>query len=264
MGYFPDQRLKQPIHAFPTNPSKIHHYINLTNGIEAIPRLQDIIGTSNINICRLQSSYCEASRPDLLIPAIDASMLFWLAKGHTVLVYDFGSRNKKRGAPRAIWYGLEFLKYVLGQVWYDDRDRKCFVRGTNAQKDFNAIIQKYVDRATMKKIKYYKQYCPDPPPGRFENGVLEEHVKLYGVYASTVHDADQTYYQDIARDVYENETFTQAACSDAYIAALNTGIPFDERYGKDRMHPIEDVLGMRCFLGGISHDTFLKFYSNDV
>lgn len=255
-SYFPDQRLKQAIHAFPTNPSNIHHYINLTNGLEAVPRLQKVIGSSNINICRLQSSHCEASRPDLLIPAIDASMLFWLAKGHTVLVYDFGSRNKKRGAPRALWYGLEFLKYVLGYVWYDERDAKCFVRGTNAKNDFQSIIQKYVDRATMKKIKYYRQYCPTT------TSTSKEKIKLYGVYDSTIHDADEAFYQGIAHESFEEENKWNPAEHEMYINALSKNIPFDETYGKDRMHPVEECLGMRVFLGGISHDTFLKFYSS--
>ena len=33
------------------------------------------------------------------------------------LVYDLGSRNKKRGAPRAIWYGLEWVRFALHYLW---------------------------------------------------------------------------------------------------------------------------------------------------
>lgn len=238
-SYFPDQRLKQTIQALPVNPRKTHHYINLTNGLEAVPRLKKIIGSSNINICRLQSSHCEASRPDLLLPAIDASMLFWLAQGHTVLVYDFGSRNKKRGAPRALWYGLEFLKYVLGYVWYNDRYPRCIVRGYNVQKEFEAMVQNHVDRSTMKKLKYYRKY----------SSIGNKGISLYGVYSSTLHDADEEYYKHLAQTAFDDDdTSTYSA---EYIDVLSQGIPFDETYGYDRMHPIEEILGMRLFLGGV-------------
>lgn len=247
--YFPDARLKGPV-TLPTDPTRIHHYINLTNGLEAVPRLQKI--TSNINICRLQSSHCEASRPDLLLQSIDASMLFWLARGHTVLVYDFGSRNKKRGAPRALWYGLEFLKCVLGSVWYpNQRDgSSSFVRGYNAQRDFEALVSKYVDRPTMKKLKYYRQYIDES----------NSCIHLYGVYDSTENDANQEYYQQMAACCFSDTTNTvDEEMETQYVEAL--GVPFDHTYGKDRMHPLESVLGMRLFLGGISHDTFLQFYT---
>lgn len=257
--YFPDKRLKCPV-TLPTDPTRIHHYINLTNGLEAVPRLQKI--TSNINICRLQSSHCEASRPDLLLQSIDASMLFWLAQGHTVLVYDFGSRNKKRGAPRALWYGLEFLKCALGYIWYPNQrgtGTSSFVRGYNAQRDFEALISKYVDRPTMKKLKYYRQYIEED---RSAGG-----IHLYGVYDSTEHDADQGYYQQLAKDFFSNTVDSTTTTEHAdtikemqYVEAL--GIPFDHTYGKDRMHPLECALGMRLFLGGISHDTFLQFYND--
>jgi len=185
-------------------------------------------------------------------------MLFWLAQGHTVLVHDFGSRNKKRGAPRALWYGLEFLKCALGYVWYNDRETRCFVRGYNVRNDFEALIQKYVDRPTMKKLKYYRQYCVHDNDTR---------IKLYGVYDATDHDADQEYYQNIAHAWGSCEPGTENPLDHAeneYIQAVENEIPFDHTYGKDRMHPIEAALGMRLFLGGISHDTFLQFYSSST
>jgi hypothetical protein len=36
------------------------------------------------------------------------------------MVYDYGSRNKKRGVPRALWYGLEFVRFALNWVWFGE------------------------------------------------------------------------------------------------------------------------------------------------
>jgi hypothetical protein len=98
-GYFPDARLVRAVR-LPTSPNRVQHYLNLTNGLEAGPRLVEHIPPSQIGFLRWQSSQCEASRPDLLLRELPTSMLFHLVQGHCVLVYDFGSRNKKRGVVR--------------------------------------------------------------------------------------------------------------------------------------------------------------------
>jgi hypothetical protein len=40
--------------------------------------------------------------------------------GYNCMVYDYGSRNKKRGVPRALWYGLEFVRFALNWVWFGE------------------------------------------------------------------------------------------------------------------------------------------------
>ena len=45
-----------------------------------------------------------------------------LALGYSCVVYDFGSRDKKRGVPRALWYGTEFVRYALDWYWFDAKD----------------------------------------------------------------------------------------------------------------------------------------------
>ncbi len=34
-------------------------------------------------------------------------------------VWDLGSRNKLKGAPRAVWTGLEFVRWCLDSKWLD-------------------------------------------------------------------------------------------------------------------------------------------------
>lgn len=243
-GYFPDQRLHgATAHRLPTSVDKVHHFVNLTNGLEAVPTLKRI--GAQIHMCRLQSSHCESSRPDLLLSSVDASMLFWLAQGHTVLVYDYGSRNKKRGVPRAIWYGLEFLKYVLNKVWYNTRETHCYLRGVNTVNMFEDLL-KTVEKGTMKRIKYYRQYTGD-----------SKFVSLYGVYNSTTRDADASFYQEMALETMHVPI--EADKADSFARALALDEPFTAAHAGLGCHPIEDVLGMRLFLGGLSPEDFQNY-----
>ena len=48
----------------------------------------------------------------------------------------------QKGVPRAIWYGLEFLRYVTTSKWLKER-RPAFLRGYNTSKDFDRIIKDF-------------------------------------------------------------------------------------------------------------------------
>jgi len=76
------------------------HFLNLTNGIEALPGLTSLVSAVGIpfealRFCRIQSSHCEARDYYGVLESIDAEMLLLLALGYTVRVYDFGSRAKR-------------------------------------------------------------------------------------------------------------------------------------------------------------------------
>ena len=85
------------------------HFVNLSNGVEALPTLTGI----PFSFVRIQSSHCEANNFNGILGGLDATFLMYLAMGHDCYIYDFGSRNKKRKAPRAVWYGITFIKYAL-------------------------------------------------------------------------------------------------------------------------------------------------------
>ena len=85
------------------------HFINLSNGIELLPMLQGIPAS----FVRIQSSHCEANNFNGILGGLDSTFLMYLAMGHDCYIYDLGSRNKKRKAPRAVWYGITFIKYAL-------------------------------------------------------------------------------------------------------------------------------------------------------
>ena len=287
-SFFPDARLIRS-HTLPTIPSRVHHYVNLTNGLEAAPHLARHIPPASIHMCRFQSSHCEASRPDFLLRSVETSMLFQLARGHCVLVYDFGSRNKKRGAPRALWMGLEFIRYALDWVWYKKR-RAVWVRGNNVAGEYDRLL-KNLDSQTYKKIKYYRRYIPEGAGGERGEELGEElepsepsestqpiecsestdidtpsRVQLFGVYANTVHDADDAYYAELGRqfDQILTDPNARREFSSSFESALATGEPFDRRYVGARCHPLEQVLGMRLFLGGIDPTTYDRYMNENL
>jgi hypothetical protein len=85
------------------------HFVNLSNGVEALPLLKGL----PFSFVRIQSSHFEANNFNGILGGLDSTLLMYLAMGHDCYIYDFGSRNKKRKAPRAVWYGVPFIKYAL-------------------------------------------------------------------------------------------------------------------------------------------------------
>ena len=101
----------------------VHNYINLTNGVEAIPKLQ-----GDYRFIRIQSTVCEQKLWDRLIQDLDYDFLMNLALGHKCIVYDFGARKP---IPRAVYQGLEFIKYVLHRRWLN----KEYITNVNRSKN---------------------------------------------------------------------------------------------------------------------------------
>jgi len=119
---------------------RVWHMINLTNGLEL---LQELIESGHqaegLQFCRIQSSHCEARDFEAVLRELDHNMLLRLALGDAVIVHDCGSRGlvwpsqmelqvgKAPSAefdedltgtvPRAIWWGLEWVRFVLRDIW---------------------------------------------------------------------------------------------------------------------------------------------------
>ena len=258
--YFPDARLLRP-YTLPTCPTRVHHYINLTNGLEALSNLVDHVPPASVQFCRFQSSHCEASRPDFLLRNLETSMLFQLARGHCVLVYDYGSRNKKRGAPRALWMGVEFVRWALERVWYKVEGRPVWVRGNNVAGEYDRLL-KDLDSQTYKKLKYFRRYIERDIE---RDGVEEDsRVQLYGVYADTEHDCDDGFYLRMAREFDDAVGVDgRTGVSGAWRAALAGGEAFDGRDAGGAMHPVERVLGMRVYFGGIDPVTYERYMEKE-
>ncbi|DBA85294.1 TPA: hypothetical protein ACH3X2_005986 [Trebouxia sp. C0005] len=173
------------------------HFLNLTNGVEAVPLLESL--SLHFSFVRIQSTWCEQQRFDLILANLDAALLLHLALGHCCLVWDFASRNKKRGIPRALWYGLEFVNYVLRRLWFQ-RCTDAWLRRQNVTSVFEAHYND-LQKTTVAKLRYYMRYIPA--------GVTDIH--LYGVCKATVHDPDPGYYRDIVHKHLWNGLTTDPA-----------------------------------------------------
>ena len=85
----PPTPLPNPLPPLPalTSPD-VAHFVNLTNGIEALPLLRAL--NVPFAFCRVSSTACEQQRYDALLAGLDANLLAAAALGRTVLVWDFG------------------------------------------------------------------------------------------------------------------------------------------------------------------------------
>ncbi len=151
------------------------HYINLSNGIEVL--LREF--WSQLNVIRIQSTKLELGQMEDVIYDLDYDFLLHLALGYHVTVYDFTKRGRNK-QPRAIWQGLEWIKFVLNRVWFD-RETKC-ENGMHVH-----FISEYckLSRKTKAKIKYFKKF------------LKTDHLRLEAVTDLTMNDGNYCFYSEV-------------------------------------------------------------------
>jgi len=155
---------------------KTVHFINLTNGIEKIP---DLVEYSFI---RIQSTACEQKRWDFILQDLDHNLLMNLAMGNKCIIYDFS----KKGRSRALWQGVEWIKFILNIVWFGI-EPKAIVKKRNVT-DYFHEQREAVSRSTIKKLKYYRKF------------LLTNELKCVIVGNITEHDGDYPYYTDLIKE----------------------------------------------------------------
>jgi hypothetical protein len=151
------------------------HYVNLTNGLEAIEKLKEF------RTIRIQSTACEQKRWDFIIQDLDNDFLFNLAIGNLCIVYDYGA-NKK--VSRALYQGIPFIKYCLEKYWLKEIQTVPIVRDNNCSAYFNDMY-KILDKRTFKKLDYFI---------KFLNTTV---INLKIISASTKHDGDINFYKNL-------------------------------------------------------------------
>lgn len=158
------------------------NYINLTNGIEAIPNMLNM----NYRFIRIQSTLCEQKNWDRILQDLDYDFLMNIALGNEIVVYDFGA---KKPIPKSIYLGLQFIKYVLYKRWLN-QEYKTRVNRTDSEpirKDCNSYFEscyKNLDRRTKNKLDYFKPYVTGK-------------INIRAVTSSTLHDNDTEFYKSI-------------------------------------------------------------------
>lgn len=156
------------------------NYFNLTNGLEFLEEIKDF------KFVRIQSTLCEAKCWDKLILDLDYNFLIDLAQGNTVYVYDT-SRNKKQS--RAIYQGLEFIRYVLYRKWLNVQI-EAYVKH-NKVTDYFEIQYNSLSVAAKKKLDYVKKF------------LNTNEIKLQGYCKKSLHDGQYEYFKNILKK-YKN------------------------------------------------------------
>ena len=167
------------------------HFINLTNGIEVLSEPAFAGGLrGNVNFVRIQSSRCEANDFYGVLGDLDHNLLFHLATGAECVVYDYGSRGTAWPGtdvdvkiPRAIWWGLEWIRYALRKTWkLDDDPNPPTLRGYNVKQLFDEKLAR-LPKPLYKKLKYYRKFAP----------TAVDLVGAYGVVGTTLDGKDDVY-----------------------------------------------------------------------
>lgn len=153
----------------------ITHFVNLTNGIEAIPEIKGEVG-----FIRIQSTACEQNRWEFIIQELDYTFLMAIALGYTVYVYDYSARKE---IPRALYKGLEFVRYVLNRDWLQ-QSVDVNVNGHNSKDYFEEVYRSFRKR-TKKKIKYFRKF------------LKTDTIDIVMVTDFTEHDGDYDYYRRV-------------------------------------------------------------------
>lgn len=153
-------------------------YLNLTNGIELLENLNSL----DFNFVRIQSTACEQKRWDFILQELDYNFLMHLALGESVIVVDYSA---KKAQTRAVYQGLEFIKYTLNRYWLD-KDYTPNVKGFNCQEYFKSVYDK-LDKRTFKKLEYFKKF------------LKTNEIKLKGLCFKTEHDGDYGYYSELLK-----------------------------------------------------------------
>lgn len=152
-------------------------FINLSNGIEAIPRL---VAYHQYRFVRIQSTYCEQKHWDRLLKDLDYEFLMSLALGYECIVYDY---SQGRDSPRACWQGLPFIRYVLRRRWLGKKG-PVWIRNMNVERYFERIYYG-LSRDTKKKLDYFKKF------------VLTDEIRLFWKGGKTKMDGKYGEFREI-------------------------------------------------------------------
>ena len=230
------------------NDNNCRHFVNLKNGIEAIPTLKRELQIVDYDFVRIQSSLLEAGNVEKMILELDAALLAQLALGRSCFVWDYGSRDvvKGKGNPRALWYGVEFVRFALRREWFPDGVGATapppVLRGKQVEKDWTYKLS-MLSRGAKRKIRYYKQFIPE--------GVCD--VRLIGVYRPTTHDDDVEFYRSTLfreEEIWNDDDATPTSSS----SSGGGGVSMSE---EETVRAIEE-LGFHLFYSGAEEPAWLN------
>lgn len=169
----------------------VKHYLNLTNGIESLPHLPAGVTFSFV---RIQSTACEQKRWDFILQDLDSDLLLNLAVGTRCIIHDY---SNKKSVPRAIYQGVEWIRYALTAHWLGER-YPVVVRNFNAAAYFDEVYRQ-LQKPTRQKLSYFRKF------------VLTDAIRLQSMPARTVNDGKYDFYRHLLSENSHHAIFEEIA-----------------------------------------------------
>jgi len=174
----------------------IKHFVNLTNGIEAIPEIR-----GDFSFIRIQSTTIEQRNYYKLFADLDHNLLMWLVLGAECRIYDFGTN---RPLSKTIYIGLPIIEYCLNKYWLGHEMENVWVgrkfnhnsKGYIEEKIYSRLFAFHDEKLLPAKIsmntrfKYYRKFIPDNL----------ERISLIGCSTSTKWDSNTCFYKQILKE----------------------------------------------------------------
>jgi hypothetical protein len=157
---------------------RVIHYLNLTNGIEAIEKLN----LKDYRFIRIQSTACEQKRWGFILQDLDYDFLMNLVQGNPIIVYDYSAKKRES---RALYQGIPWIKFVLNKIWFN-KDIKALVKTNDVTAYFESEFRK-LDRKTLNKLKYFRKF------------LNTDKLNLYHFSKNTIHDGDIEYFLKVLK-----------------------------------------------------------------
>lgn len=171
-----------------------HYFINLTNGIEKLPELED----GQINFMRIRSTTIERKDYLYLLNDLDHNFLINLVLGNECVFVDYGTNRKNS---KTCYFAIPLIKYILTRRWLGveitpyrltrSKDDKIY----DVEKLFQFIYDDIFTFSQTKeknkvktKIDYYKRF------------INTESLNLTYICESTQNDGNYQYYVKLLKE----------------------------------------------------------------
>ena len=252
---------RKPVVVVSAEHRRVAHFVNLKNGIEALPVLREHFPEdAPIHFLRVQSTLCERGDMEKIMLELDANLLLKLATDTPCVIYDYGSRSEDTGLPRSFWYGMEAMMYFLRYEWGfdgygDDRDddddgnitkREVVLRGKKCTKEIERK-RTFFSKSLKKKLRYYRQFIPE---------THSKELRMIGAYKLTTNDGDREYYKKTLNEYISSTSRNEIAKEEEENSRINND-SLEETAIK------LESLGFKIFRGGDREQDWLDMIKSN-
>jgi hypothetical protein len=89
--------------------------------------------------------------------------------------------------PRAIWWGVEFIRFAAAQIWQLDDGEPVYVRGYNVRPLWTQEVRA-LPESSRKRVKYFRSFLET------------SEVRLFGVYAAAHCDGQRERHVEMVQE----------------------------------------------------------------